>query len=192
MKLPFKDIIKEYLLAVTIAAVTALFIRSFVTEAFRIPTDFMAPTLLPGDHIFVNKIAYQNIFGKWTSRPQPGDVVVFTLPIDPKHEYIKRVVAVAGDTVEIKDEKLLINNKPVTQPGATNTGMQNLDPIHVTDGMLFVLGDNRSKGQDSRSWGLLSIESVKGRASIVWFSMGSSGAHDPWRIRWERIFKRVK
>ncbi|MBI3558102.1 MAG: signal peptidase I, partial [Deltaproteobacteria bacterium] len=91
-------LLKDYFLAIAGAAVFALLLRVYIVEAFRIPTDFMVPMLLPGDHILVNKLTYSGVFGMASSKPARGDVVIFTFPNDPTKDYIKRVVAVAGDT----------------------------------------------------------------------------------------------
>ena len=207
-----QKILKDYFFAVVIAAAIALALRVYVIEAFRIPSDFMAPGLLAGDHIFVNKVAYVPFFGE--KSPARGDIVIFSLINDPTKDYIKRVIAVAGDTIEIRGGHIVLNSKQVGYPVA---GLPDLDqeeignhkyealwkgishdsrklmPLTVPVGEMFVLGDNRSKGQDSRIWGFLSTTLVKGKASLVWFSSASVAGESKGilGIRWSRVLKVV-
>jgi signal peptidase I len=163
-----KSLLSGYAIAIGTAAAVALLLRVFVLEAFRIPTDFMAPTLLPGDHIFVNKL---------NKSPKRGDVVIFSFPNDATKDYIKRVVAIEGDKVEIRDGVVYLNGKDeladkkyrVSWEGATEEARRMM-PVTVPEGHIFVLGDNRAKGQDSRTWGFLPAKQVEGRATLVWFS----------------------
>jgi signal peptidase I len=172
-----KGVLGGYALAIGGAATVALLLRVFVVEAFRIPTDFMTPTLLPGDHIFVNKLAYGRRFWSTSSQPKRGDVVIFSFPNDAAKDYIKRVVAIEGDKVEIRDGVVYLNGKKelesakyhVRWEGATQDA-RNMMPVTVPSGHVFVLGDNRAKGQDSRTWGFLPAAQIKGRAALVWFS----------------------
>lgn len=199
-------LLKNYFFAIIGAAVVALLLRVFVMEAFRIPTDLMAPMLLPGDHIFVNKLAYKEILGLGDSAPARGDVVVFSMPNDPTKDYIKRVVALAGDKIEIRDSQVVVNGQVVSRDLGSDVFEESADgktyqvqwtgappetrkmfEVTVPEGHVFVLGDHRAKGQDSRAWGFLPASALEGRASLIWFSMGK-----PDGVRWSRIFTRVK
>ncbi|MEW6058305.1 MAG: signal peptidase I [Bdellovibrionota bacterium] len=203
------SIIKNYFVAIAGAAIIALFLRIFVVEAFRIPTDFMSPMLLPGDHIFVNKLAYGGSFGISPKPPKRGDVVVFSFPNDPSKDYIKRVVAVDGDEIEIRAGQVILNGKAVSRQMNEDVFEEEVDgrkyfakwagvlpearkmmPVTVPQGQFFVLGDNRAKGQDSRGWGFLNYGYLKGRAAWIWFSAGSDG-EGPLGLRWSRMFTRV-
>jgi signal peptidase I len=203
-------LLKDYFLAIAAAAMLALLVRVYVLEAFLIPSDFMAPTLLTGDHIFVNKLAYGGLFGGDKSAPSRGEIVVFGLLADPTKDFIKRVVGVPGDTVEIRGGEIVLNGKSISRAAdGADSFDEELDGRHyhvnwkgvppaerkmiavtVPAGQLFVLGDNRANLQDSRRWGFLPIAQLKGRASMIWFSRamgeGASGA------RWSRIMTRVR
>ena len=204
-------LLKDYFLAIFGAAVFALILRVYVVEAFRIPTDFMVPTLLPGDHILVSKLAYGGVFGLQPSKPARGDVIIFTFPNDPTKDYIKRVLAVEGDTVEIKNSLVLLNGKAVSRVMEPNLYEEDLGDKHyyvqwkgaapearamshvkVPEGQVFVLGDNRAKGQDSRSFGFLPLSNIKGKASRIFFSVGTTpGTGGAINVRWSRLFTKV-
>ncbi len=181
-----KSTVREYTEAIVIAVILALFIRSFVVQAFKIPSGSMLPTLQIGDHLLVNKFIYGVKFpmnGKvlipWKN-PERDDIVVFRFPKDRSIDYIKRVVGVAGDTVEIKDKQLYINGKATTNPHArftTNNIMKasagprdNMGPIKVPEGKIFVMGDNRDNSYDSRFWGFVPLKDVLGKAFILYWS----------------------
>lgn len=203
-------LLTDYVFAVAAAAVLALVLRVWVIEAFRIPTDLMAPTLLGGDHIFVNKQAYGDKFWSDGLEPERGDVVVFSFPNNPAKDYIKRVIAVGGDRVELRDGVVFVNGRALSKGlekgdlaeeeidgrrysvrwGAETDG-RNMMPVAVPKGQLFMLGDHRTEGQDSRSWGFLPATYVKGRATIIWFSSGRDAPEKGWAVRWQRLLKRV-
>lgn len=181
-----RSVIKENLEAVIVAIILALIIRTFVIQAFKIPSGSMLPTLQIGDHLLVSKFIYGvkiPFTGKTlipVSKPKPGDVVVFQYPKNPDLDYIKRVIGVAGDTVEIRDKKLFVNNKPfadqhgvfkdtVIHP-ANLDARDNLGPITVPAGKIFVMGDNRDNSYDSRFWGFVGLEAVRGKAWIIYWS----------------------
>lgn len=200
-------VFKDYFLAIAGAAIMALLLRVYVIEAFRIPTDFMAPMLLPGDHIFVDKLAYVTLPALKRKAPARGDVIIFSFPNDPSKDYIKRVIAVAGDTVELRDSRVLINGKVISrvldstfeedlygrryivQWKNASADSRKMTAVKVPDDQVFVLGDNRAKGQDSRSYGFLPTQNIKGRAWVIWFSLGSEGSKN--KVRWSRLFARV-
>lgn len=212
------SLLKDYFFAIAVAAAIALGLRVYVVEAFRIPTDFMSPMLLPGDHIFVNKLAYGGLPGIKAPEPARGDVIVFSFPNDPTKDYIKRVVAIGGDTVEIRGSRVVLNGSTISQPAdglnnnderfeeqldthsylvqwkGANAEARKMTQVKVPQGQVFVLGDNRAKGQDSRAYGFLPIQNIKGKASLIWFSMGSSapgGQGGSSGVRWSRLLTRV-
>ncbi len=183
-----KTLFKNYVFVITASAILALLLRHFVLEAFFIPSEYMSPTLKAGDHIFVYKLAYK--FSK-NHMPANGDVIIFTFPNEPKKEYIKRVVGVAGDKIEIARGKVLLNGKEISESNASsphdftekllthtyNVTWNNSEPearkmiaVNVPENHVFVLGDNRAMGHDSRVWGFLPVEYIKGKALWIWFS----------------------
>jgi signal peptidase I len=200
----------------SVAGLSPLLIRPFVLEAFQIPSGAMIPTLLVGDHIFVKK---------WQHHPEPGDVIVFKYPLDPSTDYVKRVVAVGGDVVEMKGEELFVNGKAVARknageacpdgvPAEDSLGLKNTCEVWeetlgrhtfrtlyepgrgardferkvVPPNALFVMGDNRDNSSDSRVWGTVPLDNVKGVVWRVWWS------RDPetGRVRSERINSTVR
>ncbi len=235
-----KSLLREYVESILFALVVALFFRTFIVEPFKIPSGSMIPTLAIGDHIFVNKLAY----GIWIPfkkkkfiighGPKRGDVIVFAYPNDPKIDFIKRVVGIPGDRIELKGQDLYINGKLIPkkrgkhhhykewdettkrwelQRGVLFTedlfgarhqimhsegGLYSLDwssaidaprlkhrawgPI-VKKGFVFVMGDNRDFSSDSRSWGLVPLENIKGEAFFIWISVGGGSG-----IHWKRFF----
>lgn len=197
-----KSIIREYVESILIAIVLAMFIRSFIIQAFKIPSGSMEPTLQIGDHILVNKFIY-GITIPFThkkllqlNQPKRGDVIVFVFPKDESKDFIKRVIGVEGDRIEIKQKKVYINgelyNDPYAQyqknnPYSNLQPMDNLGPIVVPKNSLFVMGDNRDRSYDSRFWGFVPINYVKGKAFIIYWSWGGF-LRD---IRWNRIGKLI-
>ena len=181
-----KGVFREYAEAAIIAVLLALFIRTFVVQAFKIPSGSMKPTLLVGDHILVNKFLYgiKIPFTKKTlipiSEPERSDVIVFIYPVDPDKDFIKRVIGLPGDKVEILGEKVFINGNPYddkhgfySNMGRTSarTGeISHFGPKTVPQGHLFVMGDNRNHSYDSRFWGFVPLSSVKGKAFIIYWS----------------------
>jgi signal peptidase I len=184
-----KSPIWEYAESIIMALVLALVIRTFVIQAFKIPSGSMEPTLKIGDHLLVKKFIYGikipftsiNLF-PWKS-PQRGDVIVFIYPLDPDKDFIKRVIGVGGDTVSIVNKKLYINGVEAPDPHAVyseNTillgDMQKLDnfgPVTVPKGSLFVMGDNRDRSFDSRFWGFVPLKDVLGKAFTIYWSWNS-------------------
>lgn len=181
-----KSTLREYAEAAVIALLLALFIRTFVVQAFKIPSSSMVPTLLVGDHILVNKFIYgvKLPFLRNTiipvGKPERGDVIVFIYPKDRSKDYIKRVIGTPGDKVEIIDDKLFINDRQLpdehgfySKPHSSfsNPGSKcNFGPVHVPKGQYFVLGDNRNNSQDSRFWGFVPEKLIKGKAFIIYGS----------------------
>jgi len=181
-----KGIFREYFEAIFIAILLALFIRTFVVQAFKIPSGSMLPTLLIGDHLLVNKFIYGlriPFSGKLLlpyKKPARGDVVVFRYPKDKSIDYIKRVVGTPGDTIEIRTKKVFINGQAVedshahiSSPAVLNAASSprdNLGPILVPEGRIFVMGDNRDNSYDSRFWGFVDQKDILGKAFILYWS----------------------
>ena len=235
-----KSLFREYAESIGLAILFALVLRGFVIEAFKIPTGSMIPTLLVGDHLFVNKFIYgvripfTETYVTRFEQPERGEVVVFKFPRNEAREYlakqpasrrecidtsslqdekdfIKRIVAVGGDTVELRDNQLIINGEPVPRTflRKETTGNflyphriyeveklnghkytiqysgadENFGPIKVQQGHVFAMGDNRDNSSDGRCWGQVPVQNIKGRAMIIWWSIG------PESIRWDRIGK---
>jgi len=175
-----KGLFREYLEAAIIAVLLALFIRAFVIQAYKIPSGSMEPTLLVGDHILVNKFIFgiKLPFINKTiipiSKPKRGDIIVFIYPMDRKKDYIKRVIGLPGEQIKIVDKKIFINGKLFDGPyGVYDNDAKrdaNLGPIIIPDNGLFVMGDNRDYSYDSRYWGFVPLELVRGKAMIVYWS----------------------
>ena len=194
-----KSTFREYTEAIIIALLLALFIRTFVVQAFKIPSGSMLNTLLIGDHILVTKFIYgiKNPFNGNTwiplKKPQRRDVVVFKYPLNPKQDYIKRVVGVEGDQIEIKDKKVYVNGEPqeesyaifldnkILPPGQQSR--DNMGPKTVPPNSLFVMGDNRDNSYDSRFWNFVDLKAVKGKAFILYWSWDKKN----YSVRWDRI-----
>jgi signal peptidase I len=190
-----KNAWRENIEAILIAVVIALFIRTFIVQAFKIPSGSMLETLQIGDQILVNKFIY-GVKIPFTDgsvlipfkNPKRGDIVVFKYPEDPSKDFIKRVVAVAGDTVAIIDKQLYVNGKPVAdEPYAMYstlpTHADNMTPVVVPEDKLFVMGDNRDNSHDSRFWGFVDLSAVKGKAFMIYWSWD----REKFGVRWDRI-----
>src|SRR5215471_18533202 len=193
-----KSVVREYTEALLVALVLAFFIRSFIVQAFKIPSGSMLPTLQIGDHILVNKFLYglrlpypfEKVLVQW-GQPHEGDVIVFVYPRDRSKDFIKRVIAVGGDAVEIRHKQVYVNGAKLAVPQATFAdddreipGLRdNFGPVSVPPHKLFVMGDNRDRSHDSRFWGFVDLDDVKGKAFLIYWSWDGE---DRW-VRWERI-----
>jgi signal peptidase I len=196
-----KRIIKEYIEPIVIAVLIALFIRAFIVQAFKIPSSSMEPTLLVGDHLLVNKfiygvrIPYTNIKFFQYKKPQRGDIIVFIFPKDRSKDFIKRVIGTEGEKVAIIHNKIYINDKMIDDRWGhftiTRPSIEEYGPVKVPEGFLFVMGDNRDNSQDSRFWGFVNINEVKGKAFIVYFSWDSNAQKLLNMIRWTRFGKLI-
>jgi signal peptidase I len=195
-----KSKLRENIEAILIAVLLALFIRAFVVQAFKIPSGSMQDTLLIGDYILVNKFIYgvKVPFSDYTvipvKEPKRGDIIVFKYPQDPSKDFIKRVIGVAGDTIAIRDKKVFVNNELVddgayavhSDPSVRPFGFDprdNLQPITVPEGKLFVMGDNRDESNDSRFWGFVDVDAVRGKAFMIYWSWD----REKFGARWKRI-----
>jgi signal peptidase I len=229
-----KSIAREYFESIVIAVILALFIRTFVVQAFKIPTGSMERNLLIGDHLLVNKFVYGPSLSSAERATLPdrnvrrGDVVVFKYPEDPERDFIKRVIGLPGETVQVKAKKVLINGQPIEEPyvhyeqpplgvpdrnEVTSSDVrEEYGPVTVPQDHYFVMGDNRDNSQDSRYWGFLPREYIKGRALLVYWSYESERAdyvgqdglnqrvegifsvivHFFTRTRWDRLFHIIR
>jgi signal peptidase I len=194
-----KSKVKEYLESIIIAILIALFIRTFIVCAYKIPSRSMVPTLLVGDHILVNKFIYGvkiPLLRKTIipfSEPKRGEIVVFIFPNDRSKDFIKRVIGVGGDKIEIKNKKIFINDKEFKDsygvfsdslilPKSMQT-RDNFGPVTVPEKSIFVMGDNRDESLDSRFWGFVDLKDVEGKAFIIYWSWNRD-EHNP---RWHRL-----
>ena len=203
-----KSLVREYAEAIIIAVLLALFIRAFVVQAFKIPSGSMKTTLLVGDHILVNKFIYgikipiSNKEILHIADPKRHDIVVFQYPVDPSKDFIKRVIGLPGDTVQIKDKKVYVNNQFLEEPYASFSDNKilpaavsprdNMGPLVVPPNNLFVMGDNRDESYDSRFWKFVDINDLKGQAFIIYWSWNDDGemsVSSDGFIRWNRLGK---
>jgi signal peptidase I len=202
-----KKVFKDYLEPIIIAILIALFIRTFVVQAFKIPSSSMEPTLLVGDYILVNKFIY-GIRIPYTDtklfqfkKPQRGDVIVFIFPVDPSKDFIKRVIGTEGEKVQIANNKIYINDRLIDDawghfvtndfPRSYLQRMENFGPVVVPKDSLFVMGDNRDNSEDSRFWGFLHVNAVLGKAFIIYFSWKWNAENLFGKIRWSRLGKLI-
>ncbi len=175
-----KSIIREYTEIIVLAVALALFARTFFIQAFRIPSESMEDTLLVGDFLFANKLIYGpkipflNIRLPGVRDPQPGDIIIFKYPHDQHTDYIKRCIAVAGQTVELKGQQLFIDGilqeELYTQYKDIPGYNRRYGPFTVPEGHIFMMGDNRDNSADSRAWGPLPLDLVLGKAMFIYFS----------------------
>ena len=180
-----KSVVREYTESIIIAVVLALVIRTFVVQAFKIPSGSMEDTLLIGDHILVNKLSYGlqipflnakvRVFGLMGD-PNRGDIIVFPFPRDPSRDFIKRVVGLPGDRIEVRSHRAYINGEPLKEPyvklderaAAHPSRYSYWGPEVVPPGKLFVMGDNRTHSNDSRHWGPLDMDYIIGNKWIAY------------------------
>jgi len=231
---PFKkSTLREYFESIVIAVILALFIRTFVVQAFKIPTGSMEENLLIGDHLLVNKFVFAPSATTAERALLPmgslkrNDVVVFKYPEEPDRDFIKRVIGLPGETVELREKKVYINGTPLNEPhvhflqpprngGSEFNEVTSFDvrerygPVTVPPNQFFVMGDNRDNSQDSRYWGFLPRDLVKGKALVIYWSYeagredyqeegaGATArgfisvfAHFFTRTRWDRMFHQI-
>jgi signal peptidase I len=228
-----KSTLREYFESIVIAVILALFIRTFVVQAFKIPTGSMEETLLIGDHLLVNKF----VFGPAPTSAERAllpigtikrrDVLVFKYPEEPDRDFIKRVIGLPGETVELREKKVYINGTPLDEPyvhfltspagpsefhEVTSFDVrERYGPVTVPANHYFVMGDNRDNSQDSRYWGFLPRENIKGKSLVIYWSyqaeredyqdesagatvkgLVSVFAHFFTRTRWDRMFHQTR
>ena len=227
-----KSTIRESFESIVIAVILALFVRTFVVQAFKIPTGSMENNLLIGDHLLVNKF----VFGPSTSRLERallpmgtihrGDVIVFKYPVDPTRDYIKRVIGLPGESLEVRDRKVFINGHALVEPYAhyldaagtpaeyrevtSSEVRDHYGPVVVPADEFFMMGDNRDNSADSRFWGFLRRDLVKGKALVIYWSyegeredyqeegagafvkgLASVFVHFFSRTRWDRMLHQI-
>jgi signal peptidase I len=194
-----KSKLQEYIEAIILAILIAFFIRTFVIQAYKIPSGSMKPTLLIGDHILVSKFNYGVKLPMIRSTlipigtPRRGDIVVFIYPEDRSKDFIKRLIGLPGDTIEIRDKKILLNGLPWSDAHGVNVDnlmipgsvqpRDNFGPVTVPETSLFVMGDNRDESYDSRFWGFVPMKDVLGKALIIYWSWNQ----EDHGVRWNRI-----
>lgn len=210
-----KGVVRDYLDTILVCVIFVLFTRAFVFQQSKIPSGSMLDTLLIGDYIMVNRFVYAPTSSAWERSILPvrdirrGDIVVFKFPQTPETDYIKRVIGLPGETVEIQRGVVLIDGVPLDEPYVKREHLNSrevIPPIRVEPGHYFVMGDNRASSADSRVWGQLSRELIKGRALLIWLSMNTDGddappvgqdrmrravravLSAPTLIRWSRLF----
>jgi len=185
-----KSTLREYFESICVAVILALFIRTFVVQAFKIPTGSMENNLLIGDHLLVNKMLYAPTAAPLEDEILPirdirrGEIVVFKFPMEPERDFIKRVIGLPGDAIRVENKRVYINGEPLEEdyvffaepPGNGDEEVfydfrrDNMPEMVVPEGQYFMMGDNRDNSHDSRFWGTLPRELVKGRALIVYWS----------------------
>jgi len=212
---PFrKSVVREYFETIVIAVVLALFMRTFVVQAFKIPTGSMEPNLLIGDHLLVNKFVFAPTISSAERSVLPvtairrGDIVVFKYPEDPERDFIKRVIGLPGETIELREHRIHVNGAAIDEPYAhylprpagpgggevtSDDVRDRYGPVVVPAGSVFVMGDNRDNSQDSRYWGFLPKENIKGKALLIYWSFDSSegGLNLFTQTRWARLLHQI-
>ena len=184
-----KSIVREYSEIIIMAVVLALFVRTFFIQAFKIPSESMENTLLVGDFLFANKFIYGAKLPLVNKRlpavrdPRPGDIIIFKYPGDQKTDYIKRCVAVEGQTVELKGSRLYVDGVLQDEDYAKYIHGSTYGPKVVPPGHIFMMGDNRDNSADSRVWGPLSKDLILGKAMFIYFSWNNKNKS----VRFNRI-----
>ncbi len=198
-----KSLFREYAESIIIAVLLALVIRTYLVQAFKIPSGSMEDTLLIGDHLLVNKFIYGTKLPFSDKRilklrdPRQGDVIVFEYPVDPSKDFIKRVIGTPGDVVEEKDKKVYVNGKLYVNPHEVHkekdiipkemNPRDTFGPVTVPPNSYFVMGDNRDRSYDSRFWGFVPRDKIKGLAFIKYWSWDK----DKFRPRFGSIGKLI-
>jgi signal peptidase I len=174
-----KSTVREYFESIVITAIIALFATTFVVQAFKIPTGSMESNLLIGDHLLVNKFVYGLYSGFWSKLlpykdPQRGDVIVFKYPNSPEIAYVKRLIGMPGDRIEMIDRTVYVNGKALKEGYAQyidpDSIYQRYGPYYVPEGGYFAMGDNRDNSQDSRFWGFVPRDYIIGKALVIYWS----------------------
>ena len=209
-----KSVAREYFESLVIAVVLALFVRTFVVQAFKIPTGSMEQNLLIGDHLLVNKFVFGPSTGQAERALLPmkdisrGDVVVFKYPEEPERDFIKRIIGLPGDQIELRRKRVYVNDQRLDEPyvyylqapdesghdeaqGASRDPRVSYGPVTVPPGHYFAMGDNRDNSEDSRYWGFLPRDYVKGRGLVIYWSYDAAGDMLT-STRWDRLLRQVR
>jgi signal peptidase I len=210
-----KSVVREYFESIVIAVILALFVRTWAVQAFKIPTGSMENNLLIGDHLLVNKFVFAPGAGALERTLLPmheirrGDIVVFKYPDEPERDFIKRVIGLPGETLELRNKKVYVDGQPLDEPyvhflDAAGNGhevtsfdvRERYGPVRVPDGQYFVMGDNRDNSQDSRYWGFLPRDYIKGKALMIYWSYepdprASAVTRFITGTRWERLLHQI-
>ena len=217
---PSKGIVRDYFETIVTCVIFVLFARTYVFQQSKIPTGSMIPTLLIGDYIMVNKHVYAPTSFEWEKKLLPirdvrrHDIIVFKYPEEPEKDYIKRIIGLPGDVVEVRHQRLFLNgvpqNEPFVQhiyPGEAYRDADDYPPTKVPPDHYFAMGDNRDNSRDSRFWGMLPRDQVKGRAFLVYWSYEASRdeyhrtGYLDWlrdtatafgKTRWKRFFHLIR
>jgi signal peptidase I len=205
---PGKSNVREMFESICVAVILAFFVRTFVVQAFKIPSGSMEPNLLIGDHLLVNKFVtaptrFAIEQGVLPMAPiQRGDIIVFKHPKTPDRDLIKRTIGLPGETIELRNRVLLVNGKSVEEPyvhflfGANPSDISEADvrrnygPVTVPPDHYFMMGDNRDNSEDSRYWGFMPRDHVKGKALFIYMSFGG-GEGSVGNVRWARILQQI-
>lgn len=176
-----RSALREYFESICTAVILALFVRTFVFQAFKIPTGSMQDNLLIGDHLMVNKMLYHDDGGGGAGllpsrEVRRGDVVVFKFPEEPERDFIKRVVGLPGETLSIGRRQVFVDGEPLSEDYArfVHGGQPAVREYRVPEGHYFMMGDNRDNSHDSRFWGSLPADLVKGKGLFIYWSYGAS------------------
>jgi signal peptidase I len=201
-----RSVTRDYLEAIAWAVAITLALRTFVIQAFRIPSESMCDTLLVGDFLFVSKLDYgakipfTHLRLPGLHAPRRGEVIVFQWPEDPSKDFIKRCIATGGQTVEVRHKQVFVDGTPQVEPYVKHTSpgedpagytpRDNYKPPTVAPGELFMMGDNRDNSNDSRFWGTVPMDLVKGRALFIYFSTaGTAWWNGLFHVRFDRLLK---
>jgi len=206
-----KSVPREYFESLVIAVILALFVRTWVFQAFKIPTGSMEKNLLIGDHLIVNKMQFAPTLTRAEAALMPrrdirrGDVIVFKFPQEPDRDFIKRVIGLPGERLELHRKKVFINGTPIDEPYVqfleppstdgppkTDDVREEYGPVTVPPHQYFMMGDNRDNSEDSRYWGFMPESYVKGQADFIYFSFDNQDPHSFAGVRWERLLNRVR
>jgi signal peptidase I len=224
-----KSVVREYFELIAETAVFVFFVMTFVVQAFQIPTGSMEPSLLVGDFLLVNKLIYANTISPIEEKILPRrnirrqDIIVFKWPNDLTKDFVKRAIGLPGEKLEIKNKQVYINDKPLEEKykvhsdsdirsandavNYSNDPRDNFGPVIVPEGHVFAMGDNRDNSDDSRFWGFLPLNNLKGRPWLIYFSYlaerdayQKTGFRDRLKkmvnflpkARWRRILKVIR
>jgi signal peptidase I len=206
-----RSVAREYFESLVIAVILALFVRTWVFQAFKIPTGSMEKNLLVGDHLIVNKMQFAPTATSLERAIMPGrdirrgDIIVFKFPQQPDRDFIKRVIGLPGDRLELHRKKVYVNGSPIDEPYVqfleppsvdgpprTDDLREEYGPVTVPPHQYFMMGDNRDNSEDSRYWGFMPESYVKGQALFIYFSFDDQASNLLGGIRWSRLLHRVR